>query len=709
MHERINEREAGFTLVELLIAITVSGIIISGLSTAFIVAMKGTAGAHDRFIESHGAQTLATYFASDAASANPGMVDTVSTTATGCSGSTPAGTNVVRMQWTEMTTAARMTAFSAAYRMQKVGTDWQLARHFCSASQDLPTTPSAILVGAAPTSHVVAQVLSDPTPPSAYAPSATVLGRTITLNVFAALGAGETAPYAYSLSASMRTPTLFPSVASIGLVEASPTSASTVHWTVTFSEAVNGVDVADFVLVQAGGVSGATISSIAGSGTSYTVTISSGSGSGTLGLNLVDDNSIKSATTANPLGGPASGDGNFPGPAYTMDRTAPNVTVEQKVGQLDPATSLPILYTVTFSEPVTGFDATDVTKLGTAAPVSGWTPSVTGSGADYEISVSGVTGDGTVLPSIAAGRALDLAGNPNAASTSTDNSVTYDAPPRVSSINRVDTSPTTSTLVRWTVIFNKSVTGVEASDFRLVATGAVSGYSISGPVIGSGTTYTVTANRGGGAGTLGLDLADDNSIKDAALSPLGGPAVGDGDFTGQTYQITGTISGVQLLNTANRGVAGKLEQGDQVVVTFARSMDLSSFCSGWTGSKIDGGGASQGASATLENNTSGGNDALKVSTTSGCTFNFGAINLGSADYVTGGNATFSGSGGNATTIAWDATTFRLTITLGTAGVTGQLATVGSSTPVYTADPAIKDSIGGGVTNSPFTLPAGPQF
>ena len=38
-----------------------------------------------------------------------------------------------------------------------------------------------------------------------------------------------------------------------------------------------------------------------------------------------------------------------------------------------------------------------------------------------------MTGSGTVLATIAVGKAHDAAGNPNAASTSTDNSVTYDA------------------------------------------------------------------------------------------------------------------------------------------------------------------------------------------------------------------------------------------------------------------------------------------
>ncbi len=70
-----------------------------------------------------------------------------------------------------------------------------------------------------------------------------------------------------------------------------------VSYTVTFSKDVTGVDELnpnhDFTLVTTGGISGAAITSVSGSGSVYTVTISGITGSGTLGLNLVDDGSIR--------------------------------------------------------------------------------------------------------------------------------------------------------------------------------------------------------------------------------------------------------------------------------------------------------------------------------------------------------------------------------------------------------------------------------
>jgi hypothetical protein len=57
---------------------------------------------------------------------------------------------------------------------------------------------------------------------------------------------------------------------------------------------------------------------------------------------------------------------------------------------------------------------------------------VTGSGTTYKVAVSGMTGGGTVIASIAAGQATDAAGNPNTPSTSRDDTVNYQPPASVS-------------------------------------------------------------------------------------------------------------------------------------------------------------------------------------------------------------------------------------------------------------------------------------
>jgi hypothetical protein len=113
-------------------------------------------------------------------------------------------------------------------------------------------------------------------------------------------------------------------------------------------------------------------------------------------------------------------------------------------------------------------------------------------------------------------------------------------------------------------------------------------------------------------------------------------------------------------------------------------MSVSTLCSTWTGDSsnqsISGNGV---VVATVTDGTGVTTDKLALSTTSGCTFNLGTIDLGSNAYVSGGSATFSGNGSSATAISWTASTRTLTITLGTKGGTGTVAAVTSSTAVYT--------------------------
>src|SRR5205823_6335871 len=65
----------------------------------------------------------------------------------------------------------------------------------------------------------------------------------------------------------------------------------------------------------------------------------------------------------------------------------------------------------------------DVVLSGTANPT---VATVTGSGTTYDVAVSGMSANGTVIASIVTGAAQDSAGNSSLAVTSTDNTVTYD-------------------------------------------------------------------------------------------------------------------------------------------------------------------------------------------------------------------------------------------------------------------------------------------
>src|SRR5207344_971873 len=136
--------------------------------------------------------------------------------------------------------------------------------------------------------------------------------------------------------------------------------------------------------------------------------------------------------------------------SVTWDNVPPTVTINQAGGQADPTNTSPINYTVVFSEAVTGFTTGDVTLTGTAGGTL--TGTVTGGPVTYNVAVSGMTTPGTVIASLGAGVATDPATNPNAASTSADNTVTWDnvAPTvtinqAVGQVDPTNTSPITFT------------------------------------------------------------------------------------------------------------------------------------------------------------------------------------------------------------------------------------------------------------------------
>lgn len=111
--------------------------------------------------------------------------------------------------------------------------------------------------------------------------------------------------------------------------------------------------------------------------------------------------------------------------SFTVDTTAPGVTVNQKAGQADPTPSDSAAFTIAFSEAVnTGtVTAGDVIVNGTTGTVTSLSQI---SATTWEATVNGMTSGDTAVVTVDANSATDLVGNGNQASTSTDNSVTFD-------------------------------------------------------------------------------------------------------------------------------------------------------------------------------------------------------------------------------------------------------------------------------------------
>ncbi|HNA88042.1 MAG TPA: S-layer homology domain-containing protein [Anaerolineales bacterium] len=83
-----------------------------------------------------------------------------------------------------------------------------------------------------------------------------------------------------------------PEVLSINRASPNPTTASNVEYIVTFSEAVTGLEINDFLLVTSG-VTNASITNLSGTGSTYTIIVDTGAGGGSLWINLPDTATIQ--------------------------------------------------------------------------------------------------------------------------------------------------------------------------------------------------------------------------------------------------------------------------------------------------------------------------------------------------------------------------------------------------------------------------------
>jgi hypothetical protein len=245
---------------------------------------------------------------------------------------------------------------------------------------------------------------------------------------------------------------------------------------------------------------------------------------------------------------------------FAVDTTAPSVTVNQKAGQSDPDNALPILFTVTFSEPVTGFTTADLTRGGTS---TGGTVAITGSGASYEISVSGALTDGTLSFSIAAARVQDLAGNNNTASTSTDNTVTYDGTAPALTLTTPangsassDTTPTlsgaagnaaTDSTTVTVKIYNGTGTGGTVAQ-TLTPTRTTSTWTTTAATLTQGT-YTAQATQTDTAGNVATSAANTFTV-DTIAPALTALQMFDTDADGKIDQAKATFDETLASSTA---------------------------------------------------------------------------------------------------------------------------------------------------------------
>ncbi len=214
-----------------------------------------------------------------------------------------------------------------------------------------------------------------------------------------------------------------------------------------------------------------------------------------------------------------------------VDLTPPTVVASVRASA-DPANTASVNFTVTFSETVTGVNASDFSL--TTSGVSG--AAVSGVSASpssvYTVTVNTGTGSGTIrLDVVDNDSIVDTNSKPlNGAFTGGE---TYDidkTAPTITSITRLNSNPTASASINFLVTFSEPVDGVDSSDFSLNTTGVVG--AVVSKTSGSGATHTVKVSTGSGDGTIRLDAIDNDTITDPASNPLIGGFAG-----GEAYSI----------------------------------------------------------------------------------------------------------------------------------------------------------------------------
>ncbi len=191
----------------------------------------------------------------------------------------------------------------------------------------------------------------------------------------------------------------------------------------------------------------------------------------------------------NPDGQTATGTNLFrvrPAPASVP------VTIDQAVAQADLAAAGPVHFTVVFARAVTGFTSTDVSIGGTAAPTACTVTSLPpDDGTAYDVAVSGMAGNGTVIASLPSNIVLDIEGNGNLPSTSKDNQMVFDATAPGVTIALAAGQPALMNVdtASFTVTFSEGVTGFGDNLADITVSGpVVPGFSVTEI---SSTTYRV--------------------------------------------------------------------------------------------------------------------------------------------------------------------------------------------------------------------------
>jgi len=383
-----------------------------------------------------------------------------------------------------------------------------------------------------------------------------------------------------------------PAVSSINRVVGSSvkTGSSGLDYTVTFSQAVNGVDASDFTVTTGAGVTGTpdiTVTAGTDGSSSYTIHVAGLTGDGTVRLDL--NSSATGITDASSGVGIMSG--YTSGQVYTLDNTPPAITAvtldatTYKVGQTLTATitvaSDSDSYTLT-SGTINGRALSSLTKVNATTYTATYT--VTAGDADV---FSGHPSVSIVF--------TDTAGNSNTAyTTAISAATTIDAhAPTDISIAGSDTSTHAYVGVSsGTVVGTLSTTDASNGDtFTYTLSGADAGkFEVVGGALRVKSAQTLTAMTDYNVTVQAQDLGGNTYSKAFTITGAAGPAVAVGGTASYTERgaavalesgLTLTANGSSTMTRATVTISpGTLASGDTLACTVTGTNITASYAGG---------------------------------------------------------------------------------------------------------------------------------
>ena len=316
--------------------------------------------------------------------------------------------------------------------------------------------------------------------------------KTITHSVGVRSGNGQAViTYAYAPNVTAFAPT------------SSSSNQNSVQFNLAFSQNVTGLEATDFGF--AGTAGGCSVTSLTGSGSSYSATVS-GCSDGTLGLTLATDS--VSGATLGPVNIASSS-------LVTLDRKTPSFTI---TAPATPSNLASLPFSVSVDETVTGLTVNSCIASGAGCQVG----SVSGSGQSFVVSVNACTSGATAGLTLKANATVDANANagPLTVVSSSAVLVDLDAP---TPLSFAKSASSRAGLIGFDLTMSEPVTGLSASSFLIHGDGCVlskfSGakdtYSIWLTECAQGAAVSVTLKEltaSDAAGSLGPIVPIDSAV-----------------------------------------------------------------------------------------------------------------------------------------------------------------------------------------------------